>query len=459
MPDGVGLSEVSRARAKGCRPEPAGASKKPPSSAPEQFQRGVQQGLRAFQPGRVAQPAGQPGEPQCQRAIILGHAVGVADHPVQAGPAQTAVQPMRPGRGCRPLRQSQPVRLAEHLGRADQGIDREPVPGGDQLAVPGGREPLRPDGPEPLEHLVQPLPVGRPAQLQRGKAVLEGAGRRHVEQLGRPVRVGLIECVGQQFGRPDVVDPLVHHAADVAGVGIETGGESAAVQLQVVAQEGDDAPHRPFEQHPQTLVVFGGPAPAAGVAAEQQGVVVQHLLEVRHHPAGVDAVPVEAAADLVVDAAAQPSPPGCAGRCPARRVRRSPAARRSARGAGNFGRPAEPAVNRVEIGVDPRHHRGEVEPVGDGRAPNSGATWATMLSALVTHLVAAAPPGFGQGGHQLAERRHAAARLRWVIGAGEERPRRRGSGTPSSASRPGRSAPGWPSCTPRRRPDAPRGRP
>ncbi len=36
---------------------------------------------------------------------------------------------------------------------------------------------------------------------------------------------------------------------------------------------------------------------------EQLAVVVQHLLEVRDHPVGVDRIPAEAAAELIVDAA------------------------------------------------------------------------------------------------------------------------------------------------------------
>jgi len=42
---------------------------------------------------------------------------------------------------------------------------------------------------------------------------------------------------------------------------------------------------------------------AVQVVAQQFGVVVEHLLEVRHHPALVDAVTVETAGQLVVDAA------------------------------------------------------------------------------------------------------------------------------------------------------------
>jgi hypothetical protein len=44
---------------------------------------------------------------------------------------------------------------------------------------------------------------------------------------------------------------------------------------------------------------------AVHVVAQQLGVVVEHLLEVRNHPALVHAVAVKAAGQLVVDAAAR----------------------------------------------------------------------------------------------------------------------------------------------------------
>ena len=50
--------------------------------------------------------------------------------------------------------------------------------------------------------------------------------------------------------------------------------------------------------------VVAGDLVRVEVHAGQLGVVVQHLLEVRDRPGGVDGVAVEAAADLVVDAAA-----------------------------------------------------------------------------------------------------------------------------------------------------------
>ena len=46
-----------------------------------------------------------------------------------------------------------------------------------------------------------------------------------------------------------------------------------------------------------------GQLPGVDVGAHQQGVVVEHLLEVRYQPALVDAVAVEASPQLIVDAA------------------------------------------------------------------------------------------------------------------------------------------------------------
>jgi hypothetical protein len=57
-----------------------------------------------------------------------------------------------------------------------------------------------------------------------------------------------------------------------------------------------------LSQRPEQVVVAAA-APRLGVGGEQLPLVVEHLLEVRHAPPGVDAVAVEAAAELVVDAA------------------------------------------------------------------------------------------------------------------------------------------------------------
>ena len=91
--------------------------------------------------------------------------------------------------------------------------------------------------------------------------------------------------------------PDVELALDALGVGV-LGGEEPVVVVAQVAQhvtDGllDDAP----------VARLTGGQPRLGVRAREQRLVVQHLLEVRDQPVGVDRVAVEAAADLVVHAA------------------------------------------------------------------------------------------------------------------------------------------------------------
>jgi hypothetical protein len=94
-----------------------------------------------------------------------------------------------------------------------------------------------------------------------------------------------------------VVVPDEEPALDALGVGV-LGGEEAAVGVAQLAQ--------------QVVRGAGGDLPVAGAAGELPGVqvdghqlrvVVQHLLEVGHQPAPVGGVAVEAAAELVEDAA------------------------------------------------------------------------------------------------------------------------------------------------------------
>ena len=92
--------------------------------------------------------------------------------------------------------------------------------------------------------------------------------------------------------------PHVEPALDPLAVGVQRGGEAALVGAQLGQQEVGGLPGHPLGQR-----VAGLPPPAR-VDAEQLRVVVEHLLEVRHHPAAVDGVAREAAAELVEDPAA-----------------------------------------------------------------------------------------------------------------------------------------------------------
>jgi len=218
----------------------------------------------------------------------------------------------------------------------------------------------------------------------------------------------------------------VLHPAAVEAVGVEAGGEPARRQQQLPLQPADDAAHHPLALRAQQGVMVGDAPPATGVAAQQQRVVVQHLLEVRHHPAGIDAVAGEATADLVVDAAARHRVERALGH-----VERAGLAlhqqcvhqqrRRELR------RSTETPVDRVELAAEPvegapdvdlrRRGRGGLERVrqvgGDGRSAR-------------VRLVAALPPGGVDRRDDLCEGRHAAGAHRRVVGAGEERQALRG---------------------------------
>ncbi len=94
-----------------------------------------------------------------------------------------------------------------------------------------------------------------------------------------------------------------------------------------------------------------GDLPRLQIEPGELRVVVEHLLEVRHEPAAVDRVAMEAAADLVVDPAARMassvfSTASSAVGSPTRRHSRSRKRRRC--GNGNFGAPPKPPCLGIE---------------------------------------------------------------------------------------------------------------
>ncbi len=91
--------------------------------------------------------------------------------------------------------------------------------------------------------------------------------------------------------------PHVELALDAFGVGI-LGGEEAAVGVVEVAQDVGDG-----LLDDASVALGPGHHPPVQVGAHEQGLVVEHLLEVGNEPVRVDRVAVEAATDLVVDAA------------------------------------------------------------------------------------------------------------------------------------------------------------
>ena len=140
------------------------------------------------------------------------------------------------------------------------------------------------------------LHAGRPQQIAPQGApqdvvALEVAG------LGHPVpRHELGRVVAQHRG--DLIGgPYVEPALLALGVGVEGGVEASAVMAQVTQHKADGLVQHLSEPGP------AGQLPGVQVQPGEQGVVVQHLLEVGHDPLGVHRVAAEPAAQVVVDPA------------------------------------------------------------------------------------------------------------------------------------------------------------
>ena len=261
----------------------------------EMRERHVEQVGRRGEPARRAGGLVQREQAVGQRGVVVEHTRRGADHAVARGAAQPSVDEMalqqqvgRTGGGGHP---GGPVERSPAFGERD---DRQAVPRGDHLVVAGG---LRAGGAGGQERGPHPFPargvVGVGGELQRRRPVLERARRGDREELRRPGPVLGAEDLGELRGRPGV--GLALHAV---GVGVERRGEAALGGAEVAQQERGG-----LVGHAQGKRRAGDPVQMR-VDPEQQGVVVEHLLEVRHHPPRVDAVARETARELVVHPAA-----------------------------------------------------------------------------------------------------------------------------------------------------------
>ena len=236
-----------------------------------------------------------------------------------------------------------------------QGGDGQAVPGRQRLAVTGRLRPRRAPLQEPAPIADQPRPdVGLGEALALGQLRIGDDPRQDRDPLpvalvGHPVRrleqAGLVaERVADLGGTPGEGQPL-----DPVRVGVLAGGERPVVGGQLA----DHVVERPDRD--RAIALVAGERPGVQVDARELRVVVQHLLEMRHEPAGVGRVPVEAAAELV----AQPAV--------GHRVERAPGDGQRPRIAGRdvaaeqvldghrlreFRRPAPAAVRGVERGLD-----------------------------------------------------------------------------------------------------------
>ena len=268
-----------------------------------------------------------------------------------------------------------------------------------------------------------------------------------LEQSGRPRTVLRPEHLGQLLR-----GPRVGQALDALGVGVQGRGERALGGAEVAEHEGGCLQRDPAREGRSCGAV------QVRVDPQQLGVVVEHLLEVRDHPVGVDGVAREAAAELVVHPAARHRLAACARPGTARRASRcgrgGAAGTRAPSTAGTSApRRSRPALRRTGRTAARRHRPGRPRrwgaPEGRRRSPGAGPRSCRPSRAPARagrSRRRARPAGAGGSGRGGSRCRSRTAR-------------RRASGSTSSASHPARSARWWRPCRRRRCRAAPRGRP
>ena len=337
--------------------------------------------------------------------------VGAQQAPV--GVAQVAQHELRARHGGVAV-----VVAAQDGARVGQRGDHQRVPRAQALVVEPGAHP-------PLAGGVQAaLDLGELRRVRRRAhgdvRALEVAPRAHAEVLDG----GRAELLAER--RADLVErPHVVLALDALAVGVQRGGEAALGLAQLAQRPVERLGADPLEQR------LAGDLEAVQVRAGEQGVVVEHLLEVRHDPGGVDGVAREAAADLVVDAPGGHRPQRvqrhlALGRRAVGRPRARPAEQElERRGGRELGRAAVEAAALRVVAVLQRAHRA-VERLGVellvGRLQARGARQALDdLRRLLLDLVALVAPGRRDARQDLRPARHPLARLRRVVGAGVER--------------------------------------
>ena len=180
--------------------------------------------------------------------------------------------------------------------------------------------------------------------------------------------------------RPHVEAPL-----DSLGVGVQRADRS-----RPRGRASRAAPSRACRGTPRSRPRSPRGLQAVQVGAREQGVVVEHLLEVGHRPGGVDAVAGEAAADLVVDAAAGHRAQGLERH---RRARRRSSRNSITEACGNLGAPPNPPLRASKVCAQLRDggvERARVDRLGGGRQPRAAGQPLAQALAAGADLLAAA---------------------------------------------------------------------
>ena len=288
----------------------------------------------------------------------------------------------------------EPVGPVEPPARLGEGSEHEPVPGGDRLVVAERLRPL-------LSHCEErrPLVAGQRA-AQHETSVLERLQQRFASRPDRGLEL--------------LLRPGERQALDAVGVRILRGSEAAGVQAQL--------PQRVFDRLLDDVPVplLAGDEPGVQVRRDEQRVVVEHLLEVRHEPLLVDRVAVEAAADEVVHPARRHAVERAG--CEIERTRTQEQLDRRRRR--ELRRVSEASPGRVVLRAQDADRVGNEarrERLARRRERRASLQRLDERRRVLRHLVRALPVRVGDRDQQLAERRQAVPRLRRVVRAAVER--------------------------------------
>ena len=199
--------------------------------------------------------------------------------------------------GIGALGQLEPLGLLEGIRRMGESDDRKPIPIGKHLVVPARRHASLARGKELGLHADQPLLGFGVLQLQllqpvRDAVAFEVAGLSDVVEPAEQGAVGLAQHGLHLIGRPDGELALLAFGVRIIG------GRQAALRCLHLSGEPRNRLLDPLRE--QRLLRL---PPGLHQELDQQGIVVEHLLEVGYQPAFVDRIAREAASDVVVDAA------------------------------------------------------------------------------------------------------------------------------------------------------------
>ncbi len=343
---------------------------------------------------------------------------------------QTAVAPAhrRVDEAHRLLRGIEVPRDVEHAARFGERADHERIPRDDDLLVAKRRHAAGARGVESFarvfdrrSNLVR-RPSSRRGELRDvGGAVCDAAAfevalRRDAPVTTREVGVGGAEDRGHLLRRPDEEATFLTLAVGV-GRGVEPAAGVPHLAQQIVERVDDDAPGRRIS----------GDEMEVQVETRKLGVVVQHLLEVRHEPALVDGIAMEAAPDVVVHPAGRHAVArerhGIE-QLPPTRLHVLAQEELDGLGVRKFGRPPKPAVRAIDVTeqrlggsrrqrrIQRRGRRRGVDPI-DARHQVMGGP--IDLGAAITVRVR-------HGSQHARKSRHPVAVDRREVGAAVERP-------------------------------------